>query len=71
MTKPIRPASLADNTEERSLTEVLAEFGVRHEPAGNGSRYLFTEDGCIGTADVVSGWCLARLLQRLSQKEPA
>lgn len=39
------------DADGQSISDMLAEFGIRHEPGPNGKRYLFTDRGCIGQAD--------------------
>jgi hypothetical protein len=45
-----------------SISDMLAAYGVRHEPGPNGKRYLFTERGCIGQADAQEAVNLLGLL---------
>lgn len=52
-------------TAPDSLTIALAEFGISHEPCGDGRRFLSHGEHSIGVADATQGWRLVGMLHEI------
>jgi hypothetical protein len=57
------------STDDPTLTEVLASFGIRHEPRDGFRRRLYRGDELLGDYDATEGWALVARLRAETRKD--